>query len=123
MKFYYPVNDFNYCGSSSKDVTCVTDKSSFRPDAEQVRALKFNPQAGNMTNLQYDYEKGLPDPKNDPVPDVVIALRSGKLDKADVDNIQRSFERASDENKQAVESQQITNAVKKTLGIEANSTK
>lgn len=80
--YFYPV----VC--ISEELSTV-DKSSFRPDSEQVRALKFNPQGSGSTPV-YDYPDGKV-PQDDPISPEIIALRSGRLDKADVEKVKESI--------------------------------
>lgn len=64
-------------------IRSCADLSSFRPDSEQIRAFKFNPEASGQTPA-YDYPDGKV-PKDNPITDEIVLLRSGKLDKADAD--------------------------------------
>lgn len=65
----------------------IVDDSDFKPTAEKIRDNQFN-SAGSVTDpstLPYDY------PANKPitelVDDVSLALRNGKLDKADIQRL------------------------------------
>ena len=65
----------------------IVDDSDFKPTAEKIRDNNFN-SAGSATDpstLPYDY------PANKPVStlvdDVTLALRNGKLDKADIQRL------------------------------------
>lgn len=62
----------------------IVDDSDFRPTAEQIRdnAFRSNGSAIDPDSLQYDYEAGKV--IKEKVSDIVLALRNGKLDKADV---------------------------------------
>lgn len=97
----------------------VVDKSSFRPDSEQVRALKFNPQGSGSVPC-YDYPDGkIPD--DDPVSPTIVALRSGKLDKADVAKIQKSIYDEAKTTKDTEKYKKVSEALDKALGISDNS--
>uniref|UniRef100_A0AAU8AWP1 Uncharacterized protein n=1 Tax=Dulem virus 233 TaxID=3145710 RepID=A0AAU8AWP1_9VIRU len=118
MDFINVVTNYKFDGFTSK-VASVTDTSSFRPDSEQVRALKFNPQGSGSTPV-YDYPDGsIPD--DDPVSDEIVALRSGKLDKAEInslkDKIINDAKRSKDEN----EISQASKSLKELLGVSENS--
>ena len=95
------------------------DLSSFRPDAEQVRALKFNPQSSGSTPV-YDYEDGVV-PKDDTVTPEIVALRSGKLDKADAEALKaKIFAEAKKSNDEAYMNK-VQKAVENVLGISDSS--
>lgn len=62
----------------------VVDKSQFRPDSEQVRMFHLTGSGSNI-NPVYD------DPDNMPT-DLEVRIRSGKLDKAEITQLQYSKE-------------------------------
>lgn len=59
----------------------VVDYGSFRPDREQVRAFHATGQ-GSTSQPVYDDEKNMPS-------DVEVEIRSGKLDKAEISQLQQ----------------------------------
>lgn len=100
----------------SEELSTV-DKSSFRPDSEQVRALKFNPQGSGSTPV-YDYPDGKV-PKDDPISPEIIALRSGRLDKADVEKVKESIiDKARYESDSSM-AESAKKALTKVLGLDA----
>lgn len=90
---------------SYKNETSPVDLASFRPDAELVRSMKFNPSGAISTEPLYDFKDGV---DNGKVSDIMLALRSGKLDKAEIAAIQRALvqqgvQNVDAKNKDAVE--------------------
>lgn len=117
FKVYKNDSVFGSCVSHS-DVLDVSDKSSFRPDSEQVRALKFNPQGVGNTPM-YDYPNG-DVPKDDTVTAELIALRSGKLDKADIEKVKRDILNNAVESDNNAKADKLAKAVESALGISDN---
>lgn len=107
---------FIYQPVSFEGVSSVTDKSTFRPDSEMVRALKFNPAGGMQGNPQYDYADGKV-PEKDPVSPEIIALRSGKLDKADAEALKRRILESAKSDMDDEHLQKIKDAMDRVLGI------
>lgn len=101
-------------------IESATDISNFRPDAEQVRALKFNPQGGSLTSPVYDYPNGY-DSDNDNVSDLIVAIRSGRLDKADVKRIKEQIENDAKSDKALHDSNALMSAIQSTLGVNTES--
>ena len=95
--------------------TCV-DLASFRPDSEQVRSFKFNPQPSMMTNPQYDYNDGKV-PDDDPVTDVILALRSGRVDKAEVEQIRQSILAKAKQQNDDAKAQKMIDSLNNALGV------
>lgn len=95
-----------YKGVNFDTVVNVTDPSQYRPDAEQVRALKFSPQGSGVTPI-YDYPDGEV-PQDDTVTDELVALRQGKLDKAEVEALKDSIiSSAKSENDKKLEEKRL----------------
>lgn len=115
MAFINVVNSFPKVIPSYAETVSATDKSSFRPDAEQVRAMKFNP-LGESTTPLYDYADGKV-PDDDPISDVILAIRSGRLDRADVDQIKKSLLDHAKFDAEASHASEIVKAMDKALGI------
>ena len=115
----------NVCGSgkdasmSYSEISPVVDLASFRPDAEQVRAFKFNPQ-GVGSVPQYDYSDGQI-PKDDTVSPAIVALRSGRLDKADAARLQRSIIEDARRMNDKAKADKVEKALNKTLGLDGDS--
>lgn len=96
----------------------VVDKSSYRPDSESVRAYKFNPAGGSSGTPVYDYVDGNV-PKNDPVTPVVLAIRSGKLDKADVDRLRQAVLDDAKSKNDSEYFSKVKDSMDKILGIDS----
>lgn len=95
--------------------TCV-DLASYRPDSEQVRAFKFNPAPSMMSNPQYDYSDGnIPD--DDPVTDIILALRSGKVDKAEIQQIRDSILAQAKAQNDEAKAQKMIDSLNSALGV------
>lgn len=97
----------------------IVDDSDFKPTAEKIRDNNFN-SAGSAidpSTLPYDYPANKP--INELVDDVSLALRNGKLDKAD---IQKLNELVSDkllsDNKSHVAKEALKEAEKATKNRE-----
>ena len=115
MNFINITNNVPIWRIDYSEVPQIVDLSSFMPDAEQVRSLKFNP-AGERTTPTYDYSDGVV-PKDDTVTPELIALRSGRLDKADIDNIKKSIYKDSKDEMDSKRSEKMLEAVEKQLGL------
>lgn len=63
----------------------IVDKTDFRPDAETVRGTSISSLPA-MRGV-FDYEDGKVTPENTPS-DIIMALREGRLDKADLPAIE-----------------------------------
>ena len=65
----------------------IVDDSDFKPSAEKIRDNNFSSvgSATDPASLPYDYKAG--QDINELVDDVTLALRNGKLDKADVQKL------------------------------------
>ena len=98
------------------DTPICVDLASYRPDSEQVRAFKFNPAPSMMTNLQYDYSDGKV-PDDDPVTDVILALRSGKFDKADIEHIRSSILAKANQQSDEAKAQKMIDSLNTALGV------
>ena len=100
------------------EIPFSTDVASFRPDSEAVRSLKFNPSGGDASTLEYDFKDGKDDGK---ISDVMLTVRSGKLDKAEIqtltDSLKDSSEKASKDSLDALRSEKVD----KVLGIDSSS--
>ena len=93
----------------------VVDQSSFRPDSEMVRSFKVNPQ-GERTSPVYDYNDGLV-PDDDPVSPEIVAIRQGKLDRADVERLRQNILDSAKNDADYRHAKQVVDAIDKTLGI------
>lgn len=112
----------------------IVDDSDFRPTAEQIRDNEFrsNGSALDPDSLQYDYEAGKV--IKEKVSDVVLMLRNGKLDKADVqvlnEALTNKLEKSVEDKKNAdvLASEELaaknrTAALDKVLGVGQDSDK
>lgn len=98
------------------DTPICVDLASYRPDSEQVRSFKFNPQPSMMTNPQYDYSDGKV-PDDDPVTDVILALRSGKVDKAEIEQIRASILAKAKQQTDEAKAQKMIDSLNTALGV------
>ena len=94
----YSSDSFEYLNDSTDYYDDILDKSEFRPDCETIRGLKLSVGAGVTNKGLYDYPEGVI-PDNDTLTPEIIALRDGKLDKADV---QKLAEQADDALKESI---------------------
>ena len=116
MKFGEIINNWKPLKVDYSNVPDVVDRASFRPDSEAVRALKYRPSDGSVGNPVYDYVDGKI-PKNDPVSNDIVLLRSGRYDKAEIDKVKQKII----DDAKATGDEQLAEAVRaavlKNLGI------
>lgn len=116
------------------DYDDIVDDTDFRPTAEQIRDNEFrsNGSAIDPDSLQYDYDAGKV--IKEKVSDVVLLLRNGKLDKADVqvldevlkNKLEKSVQDKRDADVLASEelaAKNRTAALDKVLGVDHDSDK
>lgn len=95
----------------------IVDLQEFKPDSENVRALRTSGSSGGSGSIPlYDYPDGKI-PKDDTVTDLVLKMRSGKLDRADIDNIKRDFINKVKSDTSKVHSDKVLSAIDKVLGL------
>lgn len=76
----------------------IVRDDDFKRVQEDIKNGDITQDMGSVQN-SYDYQDGNV-PEDDPVTDLIVSLRSGKLDKADVQKIQSELKRiAEDETK------------------------
>lgn len=109
------VSDFKFVPMSYKDVLKVVDDADFLPDSELVRALRVSG-SGSSDNLLYDYDDGVV-PENDTVTSEVLALRSGRLDKAEVQTMKDALVRSGIDLAKQDKSDAINQAISDALGV------
>ena len=110
----------------------IVDDSDFKPSAEKLRDNQFksNGSVSDPSSFKYDYPAG--QKITDKVSDIVLLLRSGKLDKADVQRLndeisqdlskQFSDKRSKDELQKAEKaSKNRTAALDEALGVNQDS--
>ena len=102
-------------------VQTVVDLASFRPDSEMVRAFKFNPAGGQGVEPKYDYPDGQI-PKDDTVSPAIVALRSGRLDKADAEKVKRAVIDDAKRMNDKVKAEKVEKSLSKTLGLDVAET-
>ena len=117
MKFVNPVSCV-YRAPSFETVQDTVDRQEFRPDAENVRAMRLTGSGGSGSVPLYDYNDGVV-PKDDDVTSVIVAMRSGRLDKADIDNIRRSIIADSKSSSAKSHSDKILKAIDSVLGLDS----
>lgn len=111
----------------------VVDRSQYRPDYEGVRDFMKSAisKGGSGSSGVYDYKDGKVNSENSPT-DIEIALRTGNLDKAEVDTLIRHEEEvvkgkvekareAADVDAQNELNKKRQAAVDKALGLDSSS--
>ena len=102
----YSSDSFDYENASSDYYDDIVDKSEFRPDSETIRGLKLSVGSGVTDKGLYDYSEGkIPDV--DTVTPELIALRNGKLDKADVQKLSQEADEALKESMSNAEREKL----------------
>ena len=95
----------------------IVDLQEFMPDSENVRAFRISGSSGGSGSVPlYDYPDGKI-PKNDTVTDLVLKMRSGKLDRADIDNIKRDLINKAKADTFKAHSDKVLSAIDKVLGL------
>lgn len=90
----YPV--VRRCDVLPKFEQCYSDivrDDDFKRVQEDIRHNDLIQDTGAVAN-SYDYKDGVV-PKDDPVTDLILMLRSGKMDKADVQKVREQLEEIS----------------------------
>ena len=103
---------------SFKGILSVTDKSSFRPDNENVRAFKST-MVGDGSVPSYDYPDGKVTKDNE-VSDLIVAIRSGKLDKAEVAQIRDAILNQAESDADKAHTEKVIKAMDEVLGINSD---
>lgn len=102
----YSSDSFDFDNASCDYYDDIVDKSEFRPDSETVRGLKLSAGAGVTDKGLYDYPEGkIPDV--DTVTPELIALRDGRLDKADVQKLSQEADDALKESMSNAETEKL----------------
>lgn len=102
----YSSDSFDYDNDSSDYYDDIVDKTEFRPDSETIRGLKLSAGAGVTDKGLYDYPEGkIPDV--DTVTPELIALREGKLDKADIQKLSQEADDALKESMSNAETEKL----------------
>lgn len=94
IRFAMPFADdcFVYHDGSPDYYDDIVDKTEFRPDSENVRSARASGGAMSGGGL-YDFPDGVV-PDSDGVTKEIIALRNGKLDKAEVQALKDQTDKA-----------------------------
>jgi len=79
----------------SQHYSDVVRDDDFKRVLEDMRNGDLSQDMGSAGNLFYDYQDGVV-PDDDPVTSLIILLRSGKLDRADVQKIQDELKSVAD---------------------------
>lgn len=109
------VSDYRFEPMSYENVIKVVDDADFLPDSELVRALRVSG-SGASDNLLYDYDDGVV-PENDTVTNEVLALRSGRLDKAEVQTMKDALIRSGVDMAKQDKTDAINKAIGDALGV------
>lgn len=106
MKKYYYVNNEGEtikCDLPTEQETkkdSVVDYASFRPDNEEERIFRLTGQGGNGNIGKYDKEESMPS-------DLIVKIRQGKMDKAEV---QQVLENKKEEYKESKKKEKLEEA-------------
>lgn len=102
----YSSDFFEFENSSLDFCDDIVDKSEFRPDSETIRGLKLSAGSGLTDKGLYDYPEGVI-PDVDTVTPELVALRNGKLDKADVQKLSDEADAALKESMSNAEKEKL----------------
>lgn len=92
----------------------ILDSSDFKPSRELIRD-RSGSNSGEIEQGVYDYKKGTKITKENIVTDVELALRNGKLDKADIQKMNEMLDQElSKQAETAKEKQELEKAEKAT---------
>lgn len=80
-----------YCGVSKVEYDDIVDDSDFIPTAERIRNGEFSSSGSTGDIGQYDYPAD--EVIKEKVSDIVLLLRNGKLDKADVQVLNEALDK------------------------------
>lgn len=92
----------------------VVDDSEFMPDSELVRSAKFAPSGGDGSIPLYDYQDGKV-PEDDHVTSLLLKIRSGKLDKSEVESIKNAILESAKKDTLDAESKKLLDSIKSTF--------
>lgn len=85
----------------------IVDRSDFHPDEDLLRSVSKGQVSTTVGSYDYDSDK-VPFSDKDTVSPVIVALRSNKLDKADVQKLKQDMEKLSkDESSTAIEKKNL----------------
>lgn len=92
----------------------IVDSSDFKPSRELIRD-RSGSNSGEIEQGVYDYKKGTKITKENIITDVELALRNGKLDKADIQKMNEMLDQElSKQAETAKEKQELEKAEKAT---------
>lgn len=101
MNQLYPSRYHKMADLPEVDYDTIVDRSDFKRGQEKERAARLTADTGSTVNGVYDFPDGQFDEKKAPT-DIELAVRNGKLDKADVDTLKRlQVDQAEKESAQA----------------------
>lgn len=135
MMFFSPLafKSDNYFDNYSRSVKYddIVDYSHFKPSSELIRDKIASDTVGAGDVGLYDFEAGVRITKDNDISDIELALRSGTLDKADVQKLQQLYSVAAKDSiseqkekalldKERRAQQNRTAALDKELGISSS---
>lgn len=88
----YFAESFDFKNSEVSYYDDIVDRTDFRPDSETLRGYKLSNGAGMTETGNFDYPEG--DTSNDTVTPELIALRNGRLDRAEVQKLAEATDKA-----------------------------
>ena len=94
IRFVIPYSDdsFDFKNPEVSYYDDIVDRTDFRPDSETLRGYKLSNGAGVTDSGNYDYPEG--DTSKDTVTPELIALRNGRLDRAEVQKLSEATDKA-----------------------------
>lgn len=130
----YPVRFGSYSFTPLPEpVYCdIVRKDDFRPDSEAIRSLRTSPGSAAGSTPQYDYDHPVSFASGNLKSEVELLVRSGKLDKADIQTLEAAIKKdyadakATEENAEAAKKKADIEALRqantdKLLGFEPES--
>lgn len=88
---------------SEPEYSDIVRKDDFRPDSEAIRALRTSPATSVGCTPQYDYDRPVSFEKGNLKSEIELLVRSGKLDKADIQTLETAIKKDYDAAKAADE--------------------
>lgn len=121
-----------YKAEMQQEYDDIVDDSNFRRDSEKIRDMLVSGTVGSIEKGLYDYQEDEKITKDNVVSDIEIAIRSGQLDKADVQKLKEALDSKIVADKQEADDKQLleaerqaqknrTKALDKQLGVNQDS--
>lgn len=94
----YPsrMGSFSFVPLSEPEYSDIVRKDDFRPDSESIRALRTSPATAAGSTPQYDYDHPVSFSSGNLKSEIELLVRSGKLDKADIQTLEEAVKKDYD---------------------------